>query len=72
MDAKSYSKIPPDKVLKSGEKLKKKKYLKACLEQQRHFMPFVCSVGDGLLGHKSSTFAKRLTAKLAQNKNACV
>jgi hypothetical protein len=64
-DAKSYCKRPPDKVLESGEKLKKKKYLEACLEQRRHFTPFVCSV-DGLLGREAQTFAKRLAAKLAK------
>jgi hypothetical protein len=49
----------------SGKKLKKKKYLEACLEQRRHFTPFVCSV-DGLLGREAKTFAKRLAAKLAE------
>jgi hypothetical protein len=29
-DAKSYCKRPPDKVLESGEQIKKKKYLEAC------------------------------------------
>jgi hypothetical protein len=64
-DAKSYCKRDPDKILESGEKLKKKKYLEACLEQRRHFTPFVCSV-DGLLGREAKTFAKRLAAKLAK------
>jgi hypothetical protein len=64
-DAKSYCHRAPDKVLESGEKLKKKKYLEACLEQRRHFTPFICSV-DGLLGREARTFAKRLAAKLAQ------
>jgi hypothetical protein len=48
-DAKSYSKRPPAKVLKSQEREKKRKYLENSLEQRRHFTPFVCSV-DGLLG----------------------
>jgi hypothetical protein len=65
-DVKSYCKRPPDKVLESGEQIKKKKYLKVCLEQRRHFStPFVCSV-DGLLGREASTFAKCLASKLAQ------
>ncbi len=64
-DAKSYRKRDPAKVLETGEKEKKKKYPESCLEQRRHFTPFVVSV-DGLLGREASTFAKRLAAKLAQ------
>jgi hypothetical protein len=63
--AKSYCKRPPDKFLEPGKKLKKKKYLKAYLEQRCHFTLFVCSV-DGLLGHEAHTFAKQLVAKLAK------
>ena len=63
-DAKSYCKWPLHKVLESQEKEKKRKYLGACLENRRHFTPFVLSV-DGLLGREAQTFAKRLAAKLA-------
>jgi hypothetical protein len=63
-DAKSYCKHPPAKVLESQEREKKRKYLKNCLEQQRHFAPFVCSV-DGLLGQVAAAFSKRLAAKIA-------
>jgi hypothetical protein len=63
-DAKSYRHRDPAKVLITQEKEKKRKYLEACLEQRRHFIPFVCST-DGLLGQEASTFAKRLAAKLA-------
>jgi hypothetical protein len=64
-DAKSYRHRDPAKVLISQqEKEKKRKYLEPCLEQRRHFTPFVCST-DGMLGHEASTFAKRLAAKLA-------
>jgi hypothetical protein len=63
-DSKSYCKRPPSKVLESQEKEKKRKYLGACLENRRHFTPFVLSV-DGLLGREAQTFAKRLAAKLA-------
>ncbi len=63
-DAKSYCKRAPAKVLESQEKEKKRKYLEPCLENRRHFTPFVCSV-DGLLGREAKTFAKRLAAKLA-------
>ena len=63
-DAKSYRHRDPDKVIATQEKEKKRKYLEACLEQRRHFTPFVCST-DGLFGREASTFAKRLAAKLA-------
>jgi hypothetical protein len=63
-DAKSYIKRAPAKVLERQEKEKKCKYLEPCLENRRHFTPFVCSV-DGLLGHEANTFAKCLAAKLA-------
>ena len=64
LDAKTYCKRDPDKVLLSHERLKKTKYLEACLDQLRHFTPFLCST-DGLLRREASTFAKRLSAKLA-------
>jgi hypothetical protein len=46
-DASSYLSKDPAKVLEQHEKEKKKKYLKPCLEQRRHFTPFVVST-DGL------------------------
>jgi hypothetical protein len=63
-DAKSYRHRDPSKVIATQEKEKKRKYLEPCLEQRRHFTPFVCST-DGLLGREAQTFAKRLAAKLA-------
>jgi hypothetical protein len=42
-DAKSYCSPNPHKVLAQQERKKKKKYLTACLEQRRHFTPFVVS-----------------------------
>jgi hypothetical protein len=63
-DSKSYCKRTPFKVLESQEKEKKRKCLGACLENRRHFTPFVLSV-DGLLGREVKTFAKRLAGKLA-------
>jgi len=63
-DAKSYCNRTPSKVLESHEKEKKRKYLGSCLENRRHFTPFVISV-DGLLGREAQTFAKRLAVKLA-------
>jgi hypothetical protein len=43
--------ILPLKVLAQQECEKKKKYLTACLEQRKHFTPFVIST-DGLLDHE--------------------
>ena len=64
-DAALYRARDPAAILKSQEKEKKRKYLAACLEQRRHFTPFVVST-DGMLGCEASTFAKRLSAKLVE------
>jgi hypothetical protein len=40
---------PTDKLILSLEKAKKTRYLKACLAQHRHFVPFVASPVMGLL-----------------------
>jgi hypothetical protein len=64
-DAPSYRTRNPASILKSQEKEKKQKYPKACLEQCRHFTPFVVS-RDGMMGHEASSFAKPLSAKLAE------
>jgi hypothetical protein len=63
-DQPTHCKKDPASVLLSQEKEKKKKYLEPCLEQRRHFTPFVDST-DGLLGREASFFAKRLAQKLA-------
>jgi hypothetical protein len=63
-DATYYALKPSDKVLEAAETLKKKKYLQACLEQRRHFTPFVESF-DGLLGKEAKTVLKVLTARTA-------
>jgi hypothetical protein len=55
----------PMKVLANHEKEKKKKYLQPCLDQRRHFTPFVVSA-DGLIGKEAKTLLKRLSALLAE------
>jgi hypothetical protein len=55
----------PRKVLEGHKREKKKKYLEACLEQHRHFSPFVVST-DGLLGKESRTLLKKLSALLTE------
>ena len=51
-------------MLKSAENDKKKKHLDACLEQRRHFNPFVVSC-EGFFGKEANFFIKRLAKKLA-------
>jgi hypothetical protein len=63
-DATYYALKPSDKVMEAAEKLKKKKYLQACLEQRQHFTPFVVSV-DRLLGKEANTVLKVLAARTA-------
>jgi hypothetical protein len=55
---------PPEKVLLKHEREKKSKYLRACLEQRRHFTPFVVST-DGQIGPEAEVLLKRLSALLA-------
>ena len=54
----------PEKVLARHEREKKKKYLEACLEERRHFSPYVCDC-YGLLGEEAKAVNKKLAAKLA-------
>ena len=67
-DAKSYLSRPLDLVLAGQEKDKKRKYLDACLEQCRHFSPFVVSV-DGMLAHEASMVLKQISGHLAKHWN---
>jgi len=60
----SYLARKPTSILKTAENDKKRKYLAACLEQRRHFTPFVVSC-EGLFGKEASFFMKRLGKKLA-------
>ena len=53
------------KVLAAHEREKKRKYLEPCLEQRRHFTPFVVST-DGLIGKEGKTLLKLLSARLAE------
>jgi hypothetical protein len=64
-DAKSYRSRDPYKVLAQHEREKKKKYLLPCLEQRKHFTPFVVST-DGLLGREAAELLKRLSLRLAE------
>ena len=63
-DALTYQSKAPEKCLHEAEKGKKKMYLEACLQQRRHFYPFVDSV-DGLLGVEATATLKRISSCLA-------
>ena len=63
-DALMYLSKAPEKCLHKAEKGKKKMYLNACLQQRRHFSPFVASV-DGLLGVEATATPKRIASRLA-------
>ena len=63
-DALTYQLKEPEKCLHEAEKVKKKMYLQACLQQRRHFSPFVASV-DRLLGVETTATLKRITNRLA-------
>ena len=63
-DAKSYWDKSPEICLEEAERGKKKMYLEACLQQRRHFSPFVASI-DGLLGVETTSTLKRIASCLA-------
>jgi hypothetical protein len=65
VDVKSNRSKDPHKVLAAHEREKKKKHLGACLEQRRHFSPFVVSA-DGLLGKEAKMLLKKQSARLAE------
>ena len=58
-DANSHSENPPEKCLQESERVKKKMYLKACLQHHRQLSPFVASVG-GLLGVEAMAILQRI------------
>ena len=64
-DAKSHSAKTPEKCLQEADQAKKKMYLEACLQQRRHFSPFVPSA-DGLLGVEATATLKRISSRLAK------
>ena len=62
--AKSYWEKSPEKCLEEAENSKNKMYLERCLQQRRHFSPFVTSV-DGLLGVEATATLKSIASRLA-------
>jgi hypothetical protein len=66
VDAKSNRSKDSDKVLSDHEREKKKKCLGACLEQRRHFSPFVVSTDGLVLGKEAKILLRKLSAMLAE------
>ena len=63
-DAKYYLGKQPEKCLQEAERENKWMYLEACLQQHKHFSPFVTSV-DGLLRVEATSALKRIVSHLA-------
>ena len=68
MDCNSNIAKTPSRIFDSHEKVKKKKYSKACEEAQLHFTPLTFSV-DGLEGPECKAALKHLSSKLAAKWN---
>ena len=63
-DAQSYVQKTPEKCLHEAERGGNKMYLEACLQEHRHFSPFIASV-DGLSGVEATATLKRVASRLA-------
>jgi len=63
-DANSYKQTASDKVLEKAAKRKKDKYLDACLERRRTFVPLIYSV-DGMACKEARAWEKRVASLLA-------
>ena len=64
-DQPSYLTSTPAKAIAKQEKAKKQQYLESCLEQRRHFAPYVVDT-YGLLGEEAKAFNKRIGLMLAE------
>ena len=63
-EAVSYQSKTPDKCLEIAEREKKSKYLHTCINERRHFNPFVNSV-NRLIRVEAEVMFKRITSRLA-------
>ena len=63
-DQPSYLSNTPAKAIAKQEREKKQKYLENCLEQRRHFAPYVVDT-YGMLGEEAKAFNKRIGSMLA-------
>ena len=64
-DVPSYQCLIPDKVLACQKETKKKNHLAACLEELRHFVSYVCSVG-GLVSRDAQALNRCIAQQLSQ------
>ena len=62
-DAKAYKDLSSRTVLEAATRVKKTKYLKACLDQRRTFTPLAYKV-DSMAGAKARAFEKRIASPL--------
>ena len=62
-DAKSHLGKTPEKCLQEAERGNNMMYPEECLQQRRHFSPFVASV-DGLLDMEATETLKRISSCL--------
>ena len=67
-DARGYSATTSANNLEATARFKKRKYLAACLEQRRSFMPLIYS-SDGMAAKESKAFEKRVAALLSAKWN---
>ena len=65
VNQKSYLAKNPSTIIKNAEAEKKRKYLNPCLEQRRHFTPFVVSC-EGMMGREANSFIRRLSKRLSK------
>ncbi len=65
LDAQSYRDRPPAAVILSREWAKKNQYLQPCLDQRRHFVPFIASA-DGILGEEAQAVLRQLASQLSK------
>ena len=65
IDCPSYCRRDPLKALEAQERAKKNRYLQACLDQRRDFVPFVVST-DGLVAREAKATLQRLASLISE------
>ena len=68
MNSTTYCNSKPENVLKNAEKDKKRKHLKACLDQNKFFVPLIISC-EGLLGREFDKAIKDIAQLFAKKHN---
>ena len=65
IDCPSYCRRDPVKALEAQERAKKNRYLQACLDQRRDFVPFVVST-DGLVAREAKATLQQLASLISE------